>query len=179
MPFKLLNSARLILRPITKKDLPALLSIHCKKENMQFVSDGKYHWTIQDLEDKYFNTPSSSSKLPLYFVVCLKESDEVIGEAALFNYNNDLCNIELGYIIDYKHQNRGLGYELCNVLINYCFLHLNAAIITARMYAENKPSVSLAKKCGMSILQIFNAPNGNKAFIFQLKKENKSYYNLM
>ncbi len=176
MSLELLKSTHLYLRSIIPEDLPELLSIHNKRENMQYISNGKYCWTEEELQDKYFPLSANKNNFPLYFAVCLVDTKQLIGEAAFFEYNNESRNIELGFIIDHKCHNKGYGYELINIQINYAFLELNAHSIICRMYAKNKASVALAQKCSMSVLNIFTTPNKEKAYTYKLKKDNKPYY---
>ena len=143
------ETERLLIRDIELTDLESLLKVYCKKENMKFVSNGNYKWTLSQLSEKYENLNKNYRSGFGVFIVIEKEENKVIGEAGLFDSFKNPSKLEMGYILDSKYWNQGFGYEICNGLINYSFNKLKVGSVVARMYAENIYSVKLSEKCGM------------------------------
>ena len=159
-------SERLILKPLTKLMIPKLLQVYSKQKNMQHISSGKYHWTLDELSRKY----ASLQKTEGFgiFAIYLKETDEIIGEAGLFNSFNSRRKAELGYIIDEAYWKKGLGTELCLLLINYCLTSTNFSILIARMYADNTGSINVSEKCGMKKVASHRTAGGRVYFEYQI-----------
>lgn len=156
----IIKTERLIFRHISTKDIDTLLNIYRKPENMRFISNGKSDWTIKELSEKYLRVNKDYDLGIGIFVLEHNETGDIIGEAGLFNSFNDLNKLELGYIIDTKHTNKGFGTETCKALIDYAFKHLKTKSLIARMYANNYPSIKLSEKCGMTKYEQGIADNG-------------------
>ena len=165
------ETERLIIRKVKSEDVGELLEIYCKPENMCFISSGKYNWTKEELFEKYTKTNKDYEFGFGIFVVEQKGTGKIIGEAGLFNSFKDQKKLELGYIIDSTYWRNGLGKETCNGLIDYAFLKLNVRALIARMYAKNNSSVRLSEKCGMTRIEDGTAENGERFFVYEIKKE--------
>ena len=140
---------RLLVRDISKEDLDSLMHIYGKKENMKFISDGKYGWSKDQLTEKYEKFNKNYGLGIGVFTICLKDSTAIIGEVGLFDSFGDIKKLESGYILDNTYWGKGFGKELCNGLINYSFNNLKIEKLISRMYAENFASVRISEKCGM------------------------------
>jgi len=116
---------------------------------MKYVSNGTYEWTYEQLSEKYDKLNKNYSNRIGIFVIEVKNSGKIIGEAGLFDSFEKLTKLELGYIIDSKHWGNGYGYEICMGLINCCFYDLRINSVIARMYSKNIASVKLSESCGM------------------------------
>jgi Acetyltransferases, including N-acetylases of ribosomal proteins len=166
------KTPRLIVRDIEIHDLDTLLGFYTQKVNMRFISDGKYDWTLSELEDKYKNTNKNYSLGYGAFAVELASTGEVIGEAALFNSINELPILELGYIIDSPFWRKGYGREICQGLIDYGFKELGVKRLIARMYADNTASVMLSEICDMTLTHKGRAENGQVVFRYEINNPN-------
>ena len=144
-----LETERLYIRDAEESDFDDLLRIYNRKENMQYVSDGNYHWSKKQLIAKYQKFNLQIEDGYGIFAVETKDTHHIIGEAGLFNSFDDLSVLELGYIIDSAYWQQGLGTEICRGLIDYAFSTLKTKQLIARMYAANLASVRVSEKCGM------------------------------
>ena len=141
-----------IVEDLKETDFSELLRIYNKKENMKFISSGKYEWSEEEIKEKFESQMKNYNSGYGIFGVKLKSTMQLIGEAGLFNSFNDQEILELGYIIDVNFWKKGYGTEICNGLINYAFTCLKVKKVKARMYSSNKGSIKLSKKCGMSLI---------------------------
>ncbi|WP_321518497.1 GNAT family N-acetyltransferase [uncultured Bacteroides sp.] len=135
----------LLIREIIPSDINVLLSVYSKEENMKYISNGKYDWTIEELKGKYekVNTDGYPQGYGIFAVVADRK---IIGESGLFNSFGNKKSLELGYILDNKYWNRGYGTEICSGLLDYGFNALGVDKIIARMYPENIGSISICEK---------------------------------
>ncbi len=135
----------LLIREIIPSDINVLLSVYSKEENMKYISNGKYDWTLEELKGKYekVNTDGYPQGYGIFAVVA---DGEIIGEAGLFNSFGNKKILELGYILDNKYWNRGYGTEICSGLLDYGFNLLGVDKIIARMYPENIGSIRICEK---------------------------------
>jgi ribosomal-protein-alanine N-acetyltransferase len=162
------ETTRLRVRDIRPADLKTLLDYYSKKANMRFISDGRYTWSLTELEDRYkkqnINYPHGFG----IFAVELKETGELIGEAGLFNSFGDTHVLELGYIIDSSYWRKGYGREVCQGLIDYGFKQLCVKRLIARMYANNTASVMLSEICDMTLVHKSRTDNGDVVFRYEI-----------
>jgi len=135
----------LLIREIMPSDINVLLSVYYKEENMKYISNGKYDWTLEELKGKYekVNTDGYPQGYGIFAVVA---DGDIIGEAGLFNSFGNEKILELGYILDNKYWNRGYGTEICSGLLDYGFNVLGVDKIIARMYPENIGSIRICEK---------------------------------
>ena len=145
----------LLIREIMPSDINVLLSVYYKEENMKYISNGKYDWTLEELKGKYekVNTDGYPQGYGIFAVVA---DGEIIGEAGLFNSFENKKILELGYILDNKYWNRGYGTEICGGLLNYGFNVLGAEKVIARMYPENTGSIRICEKLDFVKVNILN-----------------------
>ena len=80
---------RLVVRDVVEGDLDIMFSIYTQEKNMRYISDGRYDWTIFELRDKYSRINKSYSYGYGIFIVELKDSGVVIGEAGLFSFDRE------------------------------------------------------------------------------------------
>jgi len=157
-----LKTARLNTRDVEESDFDELLRIYNRKENMQYVSDGNYHWTKEQLIAKYRKFKKNAPEGYGIFTIELKDTNQIIGEAGLFNSFDNLSVPELGYIIDSAYWRQGFGTEICQGLIDYAFSTLKTEQLIARMYTANQASVLVSEKCGMKKVKNGFTPNGHE-----------------
>jgi len=167
---------RLIVRDISKEDIDPLLKIYGKKENMKFISDGKYGWSKVQLIEKYNKCNKNYDLGVGIFTICLKNTTGIIGEVGLFDSFGDLQKLESGYILDNTYWGQGFGKELCNGLIKYSFNNLKIEKFISRMYAENIASVRLSEQCGMKRMIAGETIDGRAWYEYEISNfsENKN-----
>jgi len=163
------KTKRLLARDVEEKDYIFLLSIYSQKENMKYISSGKYDWTLTELKEKYQIANKDYSTGIGIFIVQMKDSGIIIGEAGLFNSFNDPLILELGYIIDSDFWRQGFGSEICSGLIKYAFNTLGAHKVVARMYADNIGSVRLSEKLGMQRTESGETQTGAIFYRYELE----------
>jgi len=159
---------RLIVRDISKEDIEALLQIYGKKENMKFISDGRYGWSKEQLTKKYEKCNKSYAQGFGIFTICLKDTTGIVGEVGLFDSFGNPQKLESGYILDNTYWGLGFGKELCHGLIKYSFNKLKIEKLISRMYTENIASVRLSEQCGMKRMKAGETIDGRAWYEYEI-----------
>lgn len=83
------------------------------------------------------------------FAICNKENDQHIGNIKLDNFDWVGRTCELGVLIgDQNSWGKGIGTEVCEMVINYAFDHLNLRKILLAVYSNNPGAIKLYEKLG-------------------------------
>jgi RimJ/RimL family protein N-acetyltransferase len=137
----ILETKRLILRPLTRDDFPDVHSWACNPINTRYMAWGP-NTAEQTLE---FLSLVKNGK---DFAVVLKESTKVIGSCGIYpNNGNDTG--EMGWILHMDHWKCGYGTEVCGELIRYGFEDLKLRRIFAPCAAVNYGSYRVMERNGM------------------------------
>ena len=154
------ETSRLQVSSLNTTDIVDLLQIYQQQKNMRYIQSGRTDWTYAELKTKVAHC--NQEKNGGLWGVKLKENQQLIGEIGLFDSFGDSSHLEMGYILDHHHWQKGLGFELVKALQNYAFSKLKIRQLSARMYAENQGSIKLAGKLGMEEYQNGITPEGRE-----------------
>ena len=103
-----------------------------------------------------------------YWVVRLKNNNEVIGLVSLDNHH-DGVSTELSYQFMPQYWGYGYAEEVARIIIDYAFKDLIIKKIVAETQSKNKASCKLLQKVGMSVEQIVSR-FGAEQYIFSISK---------
>ena len=149
-PDTLLETERLILRPLTSDDRPALAQILGNAQVMQYSvagvlsekATGEFiEWCQYSYHQHGFGP----------WAVVEKSSAAVAGFCGLnAEQVDDADEIELGYRLAPAFWGRGLGTEAARAALRHAFEHLHVASVIAIVQPGNVASVRVIKKLGYS-----------------------------
>lgn len=145
-----METERLLIRRITRKDMDALLAIMGKPEVMYAWEHG---FTKKDVR-KWINRQLTRYRKDGfgYFAVILKESGKLIGQAGLMKSTiNGNEAIELGYMLDNAYRYHGYGTEAARACLEYAFGRLALKTVCCSIRPENVASIRVAEKLGMTL----------------------------
>jgi RimJ/RimL family protein N-acetyltransferase len=145
----ILETERLIMRPITQDDLPWLIEMR-----------------TPDAVNKYLGGPAMQNpdaltkRMPFYLechekngfgfsVMTHKETGEQIGTSGLQPLE-DTGDIEVGYNLSEKYWRQGLGYECAMAWLKYGFEIAGLDRIVAVAHPDNIGSWRIMERCGMT-----------------------------
>jgi [ribosomal protein S5]-alanine N-acetyltransferase len=124
MPFKapiVVESSRLIVRPVEEGDLQALLDVNGDDEATRFLPYASW----RSLADgrAWFERMSllGAQGESIQYVVTDRESARAIGTCLLFRYEQSAGRAELGYVLGRSYWGRGIMREALVALINCAF----------------------------------------------------------
>ena len=145
-----METERLLIGRITRKDMDALLAIMGKPEVMYAWEHG---FTKKDVR-KWINRQLTRYRKDGfgYFAVILKESGKLIGQAGLMKSTiNGNEAVELGYILDNAYWHYGYGMEAARACLEYAFEEFGLKTVYCSIRPENVASIRVAKKLGMTL----------------------------
>jgi len=140
-----LETERLLLKPVEKKDLLDLLELQWDRDVIKYMKFNPI--SISD-QEAWFN---SLGKSMIAFTMWLKQADKDVffGLTSLNNIDRVNQRATWGMKMKPHIQGKGLGYEASILLIHYGFYHMNLHKIHADFLEENQASLGLVNKIGM------------------------------
>lgn len=145
----ILETERLAVRRFTCDDFDALFAIMGKPEVMYAWEHG---FTEEDVRNWIERQLVRYSEDGIgYFAVILKESGQMIGQAGLMKtVMNGREVVEIGYIFDNAYWHNGYATEIAVRLIDYAFDDLGLPAVYCSIRQENKASLRVAERLGMT-----------------------------
>lgn len=144
------ETERFYIREFTNEDFPFLHEIFSDTETMKhypapFSFEQTENWIARN-KCRY-----SQDGFGLW-AVCLKETDEVIGDCGLVKQLvDDKEEIEIGYHINKKYWSKGFATEAAYGSKKYGFQRLGLKRLISIIAPENLPSRRVAEKIGFTL----------------------------
>jgi [ribosomal protein S5]-alanine N-acetyltransferase len=145
----ILETERLYLRELKPEDQDGLHAIFSDEETMRFypapfTREQTGQW-IQKNQERYRKDGFG------LWGVCLKETDELIGDCGLVRQTVDgRTEIEIGYHIHKKYWSRGFATEAAKACKAYGFHQLHFNKLICLIDPKNIPSIRVAEKIGFT-----------------------------
>lgn len=176
-----LETNRLLLRQITKKDIDFIVKLETRPENKRYETEGiPIHDNV--IEDcKWFI--DKANKLPacgaIKYIVA-NNKDELIGTVSLICNWEKTNEWEIGYVFFSEYWGNGYATEATKKVIEFAFKELSIHKLMAFINCENKRSVALAQRIGMKQeghMREARLVDGkwNDEFVFTLLKSDLEY----
>jgi RimJ/RimL family protein N-acetyltransferase len=142
------HTKRLTIRAFLEADLNAFVAMRSDLEVARYQSWSSFglaegYVFIIDLQQAKPGEPDSWYQ----FAVALRESDELIGDCALFTSEDGRFG-ELGYTFARAYQGQGYATEAVTAVLDYTFAKLGLQQITAITDGRNAPSIALLNRLG-------------------------------
>ena len=170
----IVETERLLIRKLTRKDMNALLRIMEKPEVMYAWEHGFTKKEVRKWINKQFARYRKDGFG--YYAVQLKDSGKLIGQAGLMkNTINGNDVVELGYILDNTYWHNGYGEEAARACLEYAFEQLDLDFICCSIRSENAASIRVAEKLGMTLRGRHTVIYNEKEMphlIYEIKREN-------
>ncbi|WP_440116330.1 GNAT family N-acetyltransferase [Paenibacillus sp. QZ-Y1] len=138
-----LEKDRLILRNFTATDAPGLLE-YTANPRVNCFMDHK----VSTLEDAVKEIEKRSRK-DEYIAVCLKESNELIGELFGMKEERDSDTYGIGWNFNARYEGKGYASESANAFVEYLFTQQEVRRVYAYVEDDNFRSQKLCEKLGM------------------------------
>lgn len=142
---RVLETDRLILKPVEESDLMDLLEMQWDRDVVTYM---KFTPISYDDQKRWY---SSLGKNSMAFTMFQKVNgnNEFIGLATLNNIDNLNQRASWGMKIKTNLKGKGIGYEASLIIIHYAFHYLNMQKIHADFLQENSSSLGLVAKIGL------------------------------
>lgn len=168
---KIIETKRLILRELQVSDSEQFFKLNSNPEVLKFTGDQPFS-SISDAE--FFLKNYTDYKINGFgrWAVISKESSEFIGWCGLKLNEENL--VDLGFRFFQKEWGRGYATESAKASLNVGFNNLKIEEIIGRVATDNKTSIGVLEKLGMSFWKNDNC-NGIENAVYY--KMNKTQYN--
>ncbi|WML43855.1 GNAT family N-acetyltransferase [Neobacillus sp. PS3-40] len=164
-----LKTERLYLRQYKEEDTRILLPIFSDVETMKYYPaplsfEQTQNW-IKKNQERYQEDGYG------LWGICLKETNELIGDCGLVKQNvDDITEVEIGYHINKKYWSNGFASEAARGCKEYGFNQLGLNKLISIIDPRNIPSIRVAEKIGFTKEKEFFMFNKNH-YIYSGSKE--------
>lgn len=158
-----ITTERLYLRPFMEKDAAALLTylgnprVNCFKDQQLSATEDALRYIAERQKDD------------LCLAICLKETDELIGE--LFAEKEEPDTFGIGWHINQLFEGKGYAFEAAGALISWLFYCKGARRVYGYVESDNVRSQNLCKRLGMryegcfkEFISFVNNPDGTPKY---------------
>ena len=147
LPWHILDTPRLTLREMTVADVDVFYRIYDDPEVTKYVEP----LFSNPLDEKIYTQNYIKDIYGYYgygfWTVLDKETGKVIGRAGISN-RDGFEVAELGFVIAKAYRGCGLGYEVCDAILDYAKKELEFPKIQALVLPNNGISINLLTKLG-------------------------------
>ncbi len=147
----MLETERLIMRPLAESDVDDIFAMRSDAEIMRFIREPQ----VRDESFDWIKLVSARwHKDKLGFCALIeKETEDFLGWCGIWRLR-ETGEIEIGYAIDKAHWGRGYATEAAERFMQYAFEELNAEKLVAVARPENTASRRVMEKLGMQFVKI-------------------------
>ncbi len=168
---KILETPRLYLRSLQVSDLNSMAQMYSNIEVMRYIGAGKT-FTKEQCEKSIAGWNEYETKHGFAnWAIVLKDGDKFIGKCG-FSYLPDNSDIEISYMLDEPHWEKGFASEISMAALDYGFDKLNLKRIVAMAYPENSVSIKIIEKMGMKLEKVAEYW-GIKFLMYSIEKPEK------
>ena len=160
-----IETERLLLRRSRPEDA-ATISAYRSDPNV----NRQQGWDRTDLEGVLADIVEMSGRSPgepgvwVQFTVEQRGGGRIVGDVGLSVADGEPGVIKVGYTIDPAFQGLGYATEAIRALVEYAFETLGAELVRAHASAENAPSIRVAEKVGMRLVERFEHREGDEVW---------------
>lgn len=142
-----LRTARLILRPLSESDVPALFAIHSDPLAMRYWSGTVWK---DDERGRAMVARDLDRSVTDHLRLCLElvETGRLIGTCTLFQINDQCGRAELGYMLGSFAWGQGYMREALRTFLSHAFTDMNLSRIEADTDPRNEASLRLLASLG-------------------------------
>ena len=143
---------RLILKEITWDDVELIHQLHSLKEVDEFNTIGIPRHTGDTLEVLFISIEDQEMTIRTHFgwTVWTHAGSEFVGEAGMHLSDDRFLSADLYYSLKPAHWNKGYATEVVKRMIVFGFGELKLHRIQAGVDTENKRSIRVLEKAGMT-----------------------------
>lgn len=152
-----LETDRLVLRPFTEADVPALLALDNEPEVMRYINGGR-PTTAESIRERTLprllhDHPCTGTRG--FWAAEEKATGTFLGWFEVRPLDQDRTVVELGYRLNRAAWGRGYATEGARALVRKGFTDLGAERVTASTMAVNAGSRRVMEKAGLTFLRAY------------------------
>lgn len=144
------EATRVLVRPVEKGDLPALMAVNGDEETTRFLPYAAWR-TLADAEAWLTRMRAlEAGGTARQYVVVGRDEGRAIGTCLIFRHDEGSRRAELGYVLARTHQGQGLMREALTALIDGAFGPMNLRRLEAEVDPRNVASTRLVEALGFT-----------------------------
>lgn len=176
-PITITTTDRLIIKELTVDDITQMYDIYHNPEVKKYIDDiDQYLETEKEKHKAYIKNIYNFYGYGLWGVFS-KENHILIGRCGIQNQKiNGREEIELSYLLDFKHWGYGYATECVKAILEYAFNTLEIHRIVAVIDKMNLRSIQVARGCGMTLEKEIYYKNRD-CYLYVICNEGELYYN--
>lgn len=152
-----IETNRLIIRDLDRKDEAQLFKIVWQKNVVRFMKDWSEHSPSPEAFYGYINWhQSQKDSTDVYenkrYAVALKENDLLIGTVGM-GLEDTINEVEMAYFIDEEYQGKGYATEALVALFNWCMTVSDLPYLILTIDCANTASCRVAEKAGFELFE--------------------------
>ena len=142
---------RLLLRPLTSRDIDALFAYRGREDVCRYVpfEPMTREGITERLTGQWARTELTGEGQSLTLGAEVSQTGELAGDIILFWHSEEHAGGEIGYVFNPSLGGRGYATEAVTMMLRLGFEELGMHRIIARIDERNDPSVRLARRVGM------------------------------
>ncbi|QCR35421.1 GNAT family N-acetyltransferase [Nissabacter sp. SGAir0207] len=144
-----LETARLILSPLTERDWPLFQQLQQNPQVMAFVADRRDETEVRQHFESRLPAWNKESHHWLCLVIRLRKTGEAIGVTGFMPEWAPYRQAEIGYMLLPAFQGQGYATESLNAVCDYAF-ELGFHRLKALVVEGNRASRRVLEKCGFA-----------------------------
>ncbi len=151
-----------------------------------YRSDARVHryqgWERTDPEGVRAEIEEMSGRSPgepggwVQFTVEERQGEQLVGDVGFSPAEDEPGVIKIGYTIAPAFQGRGYATEAVRALVDYLFGTLDAEVVRAYASAENLPSLRVAEKAGLMLVERSRRSHGDRSWFgvrYELRRQDR------
>jgi RimJ/RimL family protein N-acetyltransferase len=155
-----LETAKLLLDPLTPADYPWMIGLYADAEVMQYIGNGTPR-TEHESRQRLDWFLEQAGRLGFgYWVVRGRDSREPLGGAMLM-IRSPGAKVELGFALARAAWGRGIATEAARAVIDHAFETLDIPELEAFTHPDNAASGTVLRKAGMTDMGLATGPYGD------------------
>jgi ribosomal-protein-alanine N-acetyltransferase len=145
----LIETARLLLRPLAPEDEPGLAAVLGDAETMRWYPHPLSRDEVREwIERQMGRYPEGSGLLGLVE----KQTGKLIGDCgAVWQEVEGHAELEIGYHVNCERWNQSFATEAAREVMNYAFRQFDVARVVSMIRPENGASRRVAEKNGLTV----------------------------
>lgn len=145
-----LTTSRLILRRMQPSDYLDMYEYASREEVTKYLL-----WSPHESKEytyRYLRSVQDLYKRGAFFdwALVLKQTGKMIGSCGFTTLDPDHLRAEIGYVLNPRYWGQGIASEAVSSVIVYAFEELGANRVEAHFMVENKPSLRVMERCGLT-----------------------------
>jgi [ribosomal protein S5]-alanine N-acetyltransferase len=147
-----ITTKRLVLRPFTADDRPAVLHYQRDPRYLRF-----YHWddrtpdAVQAFVQRFLDAQAEEPRRIFQLAITLRGDNRLIGNCGVRMETAGAREAELGYELDPDYWGNGYATEAARAMLRWGFAELGLHRIAAQCIAENMASARVLQKLGLQL----------------------------